>query len=348
MKTPDGAIAVTFTGTAREYFGIWIVNLALSIATLGIWSAWAKVRNRAYILGNTSIDGRPFGYHARGLQVLLARLVVVAFLAGAYVVSLVSPVVSGIVGVLFLLAMPWLINRGLRFNAVMTSWSTVRFGFRGSYWPGLVVFVVYPFLSIVSLGLFLPYATRATKRYTIGGHRLGVSDFTFTSGMAPFWFAFFQVVACIVAGILVLVAIGAAGIAIFSGQMEFPPAHSAWMTVVLLVALFALFPFSMLYAAFLRNAIYAGTALENGHRFHSAISPALYVWIIVSNAAAVACSLGMLLPWARIRMARYLCARTWLIPAGSLDDIIDEARSRETAVGDAWMDLDGIDVGAAV
>ncbi|MCE2519400.1 MAG: DUF898 family protein [Alphaproteobacteria bacterium] len=41
MKTPDGAISVTFTGTAREYFGIWIVNLALSIATLCICSAWA-------------------------------------------------------------------------------------------------------------------------------------------------------------------------------------------------------------------------------------------------------------------------------------------------------------------
>lgn len=57
MKPPDGTFAVTFTGTAREYFGIWIVNLMLSIATLGIWSAWAKVRNRTYILGNTSIAG---------------------------------------------------------------------------------------------------------------------------------------------------------------------------------------------------------------------------------------------------------------------------------------------------
>ncbi len=348
MKTPDGAIAVTFGGTAREYFGIWIVNLVLSIATLGIWSAWAKVRNKAYFLGNTSIDGRPFGYHARGVQVLLGRLVVVVFIIGAYVASLASPAASIVVAILFSLVMPWLVNRGLRFNAVMTSWSTVRFGFCGSYWPGFIVFVAWPVLVFLTLGLALPHATRAMKRYTIGGHSLGTSNFSFESGVGPFWLAFFQVVACVVAGMIVLAVAGVAMSAIFSGQTEFPPVHVIVTGLVLLVALVALFPFSVFYGAFLRNAIYAGTTLENGHRFHSAISPARYVWIAVSNAALVVCSLGMLLPWARIRMARYLCSRTWLIPAGSLDDIIDEARGPETAVGDAWMDLDGIDVGAAV
>jgi len=33
-----------FHGTGREYFKIWIVNLVLTIATLGIYAAWAKVR----------------------------------------------------------------------------------------------------------------------------------------------------------------------------------------------------------------------------------------------------------------------------------------------------------------
>ncbi len=343
---PDRAVAVTFTGTAREYFGIWIVNLMLSIVTLGIWSAWAKVRNRMYILGNTGIDGRPFGYHASGLQILLGRLVVIAFLAGIYATALISPTVSGIVWLLFLMVTPWLINRGLRFNATMTSWSTVRFDFRGSYLRSALVFVIYPFLSVVSLGLFVPYATRAVKRYTIGGHRLGVSMFGFSSGIRPFWMAFLLTGAC--GGILVLIAIGAAWTVMSAGPANTHSAHVVAMMNVFLVALFALIPVSVFYAAFLRNAIYAAITVENDHRFHSAISPPRYVWIAFSNAVAIACSLGMLLPWARIRMTRYLCSRTWLVPAGSLDDIIDEARSRETAVGDAWMDLDGIDVGVGV
>ena len=31
-----------FTGTAGEYFRIWIVNIALTVVTLGIYGAWAN------------------------------------------------------------------------------------------------------------------------------------------------------------------------------------------------------------------------------------------------------------------------------------------------------------------
>jgi hypothetical protein len=45
-----------FTGSGAEYFGIWIVNLLLTILTLGIYSAWAKVRRYgALILMGVSI-----------------------------------------------------------------------------------------------------------------------------------------------------------------------------------------------------------------------------------------------------------------------------------------------------
>ncbi|MEM9624119.1 MAG: DUF898 family protein, partial [Pseudomonadota bacterium] len=35
---------LSFTGDGTEYFRIWIVNLTLTLLTLGIYSAWAKVR----------------------------------------------------------------------------------------------------------------------------------------------------------------------------------------------------------------------------------------------------------------------------------------------------------------
>ena len=37
-----------FSGRGDEYFRIWIVNLALTILSLGIFSAWAKVRTERY------------------------------------------------------------------------------------------------------------------------------------------------------------------------------------------------------------------------------------------------------------------------------------------------------------
>ena len=54
----------SFTGKASEYFGIWIVNIILSVITLGIYSAWAKVRNKRYFYGNTKLNGSSFSYLA--------------------------------------------------------------------------------------------------------------------------------------------------------------------------------------------------------------------------------------------------------------------------------------------
>ncbi|MFM9971741.1 MAG: DUF898 family protein [Burkholderiales bacterium] len=49
-----------FTGSAAEYFRIWIVNLFFTLITLGIYSAWAKVRKKRYFYGSTRIDGDSF------------------------------------------------------------------------------------------------------------------------------------------------------------------------------------------------------------------------------------------------------------------------------------------------
>ena len=86
-----GVVQLQFSGNAREYFGIWIVNLLLSIATLGIYSAWAKVRNKKYFLGNTTIDGRPFDYHATGRQILIGRAIVVVMFALLWILPSIDP-----------------------------------------------------------------------------------------------------------------------------------------------------------------------------------------------------------------------------------------------------------------
>nr|HPQ96582.1 DUF898 family protein [Thiolinea sp.] len=69
-----------FTGSGSEYFRIWITNILLTLLTLGIYSAWAKVRTRRYFYGNTLLDGSSFEYHARPLAILKGRVIAVALL----------------------------------------------------------------------------------------------------------------------------------------------------------------------------------------------------------------------------------------------------------------------------
>ena len=83
---------VSFHGKASEFFSIWIVNLLLSIVTLGIYSAWAKVRTNRYFYGNTDIDGHRFSYLANPLQILKGRIIAVCLFASYFILSAVSPV----------------------------------------------------------------------------------------------------------------------------------------------------------------------------------------------------------------------------------------------------------------
>ncbi len=42
-RTPaEPAYRAAFRGSASEYFGIWIVNVLLTIVTIGIYSAWPR------------------------------------------------------------------------------------------------------------------------------------------------------------------------------------------------------------------------------------------------------------------------------------------------------------------
>ena len=65
-----------FSGTVGEYFKIWIVNLFLTVITVGIYSAWAKVRTRRYFYACTSLAGHPFDYLANPVNILKGHLIV--------------------------------------------------------------------------------------------------------------------------------------------------------------------------------------------------------------------------------------------------------------------------------
>src|SRR3954464_5090136 len=83
---------VRFTGRAGEYFGIWIVNLLLTIVTLGIYSPWAKVRRLHYFYRHTALAGSSFDFHGSPIRILIGRAIAAGmFLTYNIVVRLKSP-----------------------------------------------------------------------------------------------------------------------------------------------------------------------------------------------------------------------------------------------------------------
>src|SRR5438876_12398000 len=82
----QATVAFKFNGRAGEYFAIWIVNLCLSVVTLGIYSAWAKVRRKRYFYGCTQLEGSAFEYVGNPVAILKGRILVVLVFA-AYSLS---------------------------------------------------------------------------------------------------------------------------------------------------------------------------------------------------------------------------------------------------------------------
>ncbi|WP_076589497.1 YjgN family protein [Vibrio ostreicida] len=132
MEQKTNINPIEFKGKGSEFFGIWIVNFFLSAITLGIYSAWAKVRTKRYFYGNTYIAGDNFDYHAMPMQILKGRLVAVAVLFVWVVSSSFSPVFSSLLLFVFYCALPWLLWSNARFDAAMTSYRNVRFSFNAS------------------------------------------------------------------------------------------------------------------------------------------------------------------------------------------------------------------------
>ena len=151
----DTKLPFEFSGTTREYFGIWIVNIALTILTLGIFHAWAKVRNHRYFYGHTTLaDGR-FDYHADPVAILKGwGLAMLAYLS-YFLLSNIAPWLGLMFFLVILAATPWLVVKSLQFRARNTSFRNLRFGFRKNYAEAAKSFVLYVLILMTRMQVSL-------------------------------------------------------------------------------------------------------------------------------------------------------------------------------------------------
>jgi uncharacterized membrane protein YjgN (DUF898 family) len=329
----EQALPLEFTGSASEFFKIWIVNILLTIITLGLYSPWAKVRTRRYFYNNTFLDKSHFDYLADPVKILKGRLLLLLVL---FIVSLISviPLLNALVTLIFILLMPWFIIRALKFNLYNTAYRNIRFQFKGEYGQALLTFVGLPFLIPFTLGFIYPYFVKQSKRFIIDNSAYGASPFQMNAATGSFY-AIYAIVLIIL--ILLLAVIdGLAG--------HFQPTDPAMVGA--LVILF--YPLALLLYAYLitktTNLVFNHTSLDQC-RFQSELKVGPMCWLYFSNAVAIILSLGLLIPWAKIRLTRYRLTHLTLITAQGLDQFVAAEQERCDAIGEEAVDLFDIDFG---
>jgi hypothetical protein len=60
--------AIAFHGSGGELFGVYIVNLCLTLVTLGLYRFWARVQVLRYLWSQTAFAGDHFAYYGTGKE----------------------------------------------------------------------------------------------------------------------------------------------------------------------------------------------------------------------------------------------------------------------------------------
>ncbi len=316
-----------FSGEGFEFFRIWIVNILLGIVTLGIYSAWAKVRTQRYFYGNTRLDDASFEYLADPIRILKGRLIGFALLAVYMLADELAPVLGAILGLAFLAVMPWVIVRGLAFRNHNSAWRGVRFGFDGKLGDAYRVFLLWPLLGILTLGLLFPYAMWKQQAFIIGGCRYGATRFEFDAPVRGFYMTFLALVGVMVGG----------GVLTALLSMVLPAVGPLMMAVAYLVA-FALFN------VMLANLRFNYTSLAT-HRFEADYALRSYGMLMLTNTLATALTLGLFYPWAKVRNARYAAEHVRVVADGDLDAFAAQQRDEVSALGGEIGDIFDVDMG---
>lgn len=320
---------INFSGRGSEFFGIWIVNVLLSILTLGIYSAWAKVRTLQYFYGHTQIDGHAFRYLATPMQILKGRLMAVGLFLVISLLTNLFPLIAIITAIAFLFIMPWLLIMGVRFNLRMTSYRNVRFGFQGGYGDAMINFMLLPFLSIFTLYLALPWVLKRLDQYVFGNITYGGKSFVVNTSTSSYYRA-------VLLALLVCVGLVAVGIVIAvalqfnNDALDIKTAR--WLFAPLMLAYLALLTLTgAVYQAMIRNHLFNNTTLPELATFQSDIPVLKLFQVSLTNLLLIAVSCGLAYPFAKIRISRLLAAHTEVTVYPALDLMRDQLAAESSA-----------------
>ncbi|MDF1747882.1 MAG: YjgN family protein [Alphaproteobacteria bacterium] len=349
-STPGSSVRHDFSyvGNGITYFGICIRTFLLAIITIGIYDAWGTVERRRYMFGNTIVAGHGFDYHASPKTILIGRLIVIGgFVALSILVQLFPPM-SFIYLPLFVVGMPWVINRSMRFQLRNTSYRNVRFDFEGNYGRALLVFVGLPILIPITLGFAYPWVKRKMQEYLVNNAFYGTSKFSAHLPIGPLVKAYFVTLGLMVGALILLgilwMALGITdALQNLQGQSE-EQILAIMLPLILFYILFILMSVVAfkLFAVVLRNTTVNAMNLQHGHRFSSTIPPAGYIWVILSRGFLATISAGLLIPWATVEIHRYKMRHMALLAAGSLDDFVSHHHAAGDATGAEVGALEGI------
>ena len=374
---PEQSLPFEFHGRTGEYFRIWIVNVVLTVITLGIYAAWAKVRTRRYFYGNTLLDGKPFDFTGNPISILKGNLI----FGGLFILYSVSGAMFPKLAIVIFLAIfciaPWLVWKALRFRAHNTVHRNVRFNFRGTVSDAYSVFLGMAILIPFTLGLIVPHMQFRQKQYFLGNMAWGNAWADMRGSSGFYYKTFFKSIGlffilALLGGIVAGFNSGrssarmtmdhegrtyrpAPGVPSEKGsktheqiemeriKLRSQPPPGVFAGILGTYAF--MFALGLYYKVRTNNYALNVTQWGNLGRIESKVRVRDLFWLYLTNGIVILCTSGLAIPWVKIRMARYNTSRITFIASSSLDAVAQAQGSNDSAMGDAGADIFDFEVG---
>lgn len=353
----------SFTGSGSEYFRIWIVNLFLSIITLGVYSAWAKVRRLQYFDRNTQLAGASFDFDGDPKAILRGRVLADILLA-AYEYAFGFSMAVGIAVIsMLLLSLPFMMRGALRFRLRNTRYRGLRFNFGGSatgaysaYLLPVMLFLLPAALVAIDpsgglVALFFvaylawPLMHGAMKRYQHRHLEFGSQRAAFDLPKRKFFRPYFAVLGLGLGAIIVIMGTIAALLAGLEGK---------WDQKILGPIAALMGGLAMVYVIYLVAGPYVQVRIGNmvwsntsfpGVTISSHLKARGYLRLQTVNAVLTLLSMGLYRPFAVVRAYQYRLAHITVRTDDSFERIAaGVTKSSRAASSDGVADFLGVDL----
>jgi uncharacterized membrane protein YjgN (DUF898 family) len=303
--SPASTQHASFYGKGGSLFGIIIVNALLTIVTLGIYSFWAKVKVRRYLYNQTEFAKDRFAYHGTGKELLIGFLKAVLVLGIFYVAffltaRFVNPGVAiALIYIGIVALIPLALYGSMRYTMSRTSWRGIRFSFRGGLGECYREYLGGMLLTVLTLGIYLPFYQANMRRYWSNSTYFGNTPFR------------------------------------YDGKGS---AMVGYFLLAILLTIPTLYLYWVWYAARQTRYHWSHTSFSNAE-FSSTVTGGAMLWLAFSNILLLIVTLGLAFPWIFIRSIRFQLERTGLTGQIDWTKIMADARAPKVgATGESLAD----------
>jgi uncharacterized membrane protein YjgN (DUF898 family) len=353
---PSGAL--TFHGSGGSLFGIHIINIFLTLLTLGVYFFWGKAKVRNYLFGQSEFAGDRFAYHGTGRELFTGFLKAAIIFGAISALFRGAPLIPGGIAVkigamllgyaLLLTVIPLAMVGSRRYRLSRASWRGIRFSFRGKTNAFIKLFVRGILLTGLTFGIYYPFFITRQYAYMTDGSYFGNRKFAFDGegkGIFPFyikamalWLLWGVLVAIAIPGIAILVREG--GVDLFGSK---PLAMGVIFGSLIIATALVFFYIKSFLGAKQQTYFWNHTTLETA-RFRSTIDFHPLFFLTLTNFFILIATLGFGWPWAAARKARFYMSNLRLEGPIDLGAVQQEAQAA-SPTGDALEGLLDVDVG---